>query len=64
MVRPKLYQRIYEMGNPAAYKGNTEVGYHADGFGAPGERNSCQWVTVFADGAMIKHGNMGQGIVT
>lgn len=62
IVTPKLYQRIHEMGSPAAYKGSTEEGYHADWFGAPGERNSCQWDAVFADGAMFKHGNMGQGI--
>ena len=62
VVTPELYQHIHDMGDPAAYKGSTEEGYHADWFGAPGERNSCQWDCVFADGAMFKHGNMGQGI--
>ena len=26
------------------------------------ERNTAQWDHAFADGAMFKHGNMGQGI--
>ena len=34
----------------------------SSGKSEPAERNSAQWDDVFADGAMFKHGNMGQGI--
>ncbi|MDE0588315.1 serine hydrolase [Halocynthiibacter sp. C4] len=62
IISDDLLRRIQTLGDPAAYKGSTEEGYHAQWFGESGERNSAQWDVVFADGAMFKHGNMHQGI--
>lgn len=62
VITDDLLRRIQTLGDPAAYKGSTEEGYHAQWFGEKGERNSAQWDVVFADGAMFKHGNMHQGI--
>ncbi|WP_204115711.1 serine hydrolase domain-containing protein [Shimia biformata] len=62
VITDDLRKRIQTLGDPAAYKGSTEEGYHAQWFGEKGERNSAQWDVVFPDGAMFKHGNMHQGI--
>ncbi|NJL54117.1 serine hydrolase [bacterium] len=62
IVSDELLRSIQTLGDPAAYKGTTEEGYHLQWFGEKGERNSVQWDVVFADGAMFKHGNMHQGI--
>ena len=62
VVSEAILKRTQTMGNPKAYEGCTEQGYGTAWFGEAPERNSCQWDSVFADGAMFKHGNMGQGI--
>lgn len=62
IVSDKLLKRIQTMGEPKAFEGSTEQEYGHQWFGEKAERNSCQWDDVFADGAMFKHGNMGQGI--
>jgi len=53
---------IEEMGNPAAYANSTERNYGGRWFGHFPEKNTAQWDHAFPDGAMFKHGNMGQGI--
>jgi hypothetical protein len=50
------------MGNTAAYKVSTELEYGTRWFGETPLMNTAQWDHAFADGAMFKHGNMGQGI--
>ena len=44
------------------YQGSSEQGYHLDWFGHAPKSNGVLWDCVFEDGAMFKHGNMGQGI--
>jgi CubicO group peptidase (beta-lactamase class C family) len=62
IVSDKALKCIQEMGNPACYKGSTERGYGFRWFGEYPEKNTAQWDHAFPDGAMFKHGNMGQGI--
>ena len=62
IISAKLLKSIQSLGNPAAYKNSTEEGYGTDWFGETPERNTAQWDHAFPDGAMFKHGNMGQGI--
>jgi len=62
IVSEALLKRIQTLGDPKAFAGCTEQQYGHEWFGEPAERNSAQWDDVFADGAMFKHGNMGQGI--
>jgi len=44
------------------YEGSTEEGYNLDWFGHSPKSQGIMWDCVFEDGAMFKHGNMGQGI--
>ena len=62
IVSDRLLKSIQSTGNPAAYKGSTEEGYGASWFEEMPLTNTAQWDHSFADGAMFKHGNMGQGI--
>jgi len=62
LVSDALLKRIQTLGDPKAFAGSTEQEYGLDWFGETPERNSAQWDDVFSDGAMFKHGNMGQGI--
>lgn len=62
VISDKLLKRIQTLGDPKAYKGSTEEGYGNTWFGETPERNTAQWDHAFSDGAMFKHGNMGQGI--
>ena len=62
IISDSLLKSIQTMGNPEAYKGSTEEQYGTDWFGETPAYNSAQWDHVFSDGAMFKHGNMGQGI--
>jgi hypothetical protein len=62
IVSDKALKCIQEMGDPACYKGSTERGYGFRWFGEYPEKNTAQWDHAFPDGAMFKHGNMGQGI--
>jgi len=62
IISDRLLKSIQTMGNPEAYKGSTEEQYGTDWFGEVPAYNSAQWDHVFSDGAMFKHGNMGQGI--
>jgi len=62
VVSEKVLKKMYDLGDPACYPGSTESAYGYKWFGHMPEKNSAQWDHVFADGAMFKHGNMGQGI--
>jgi CubicO group peptidase (beta-lactamase class C family) len=62
VVSDKLLKLIQTMGNPDAYKVSTEREYGTHWFGEVPMMNTAQWDHAFADGAMFKHGNMGQGI--
>jgi len=62
LISDKLLKLIQNMGDPAAYKVSTEVEYGTRWFGETPLLNTAQWDHAFADGAMFKHGNMGQGI--
>jgi CubicO group peptidase (beta-lactamase class C family) len=62
VISDKLLERIETLGDPKAYQGSTELEYGTKWFGETPERNTAQWDHAFPDGAMFKHGNMGQGI--
>ena len=62
IVSERLLKTIQSMGDPAAYLGSTEEDYGIGWFGEKPLTNTAQWDHSFADGAMFKHGNMGQGI--
>ena len=62
VISDKLLKLIQGMGNTAAYDISTEVEYGTRWFGERPLVNTAQWDHAFADGAMFKHGNMGQGI--
>jgi hypothetical protein len=49
-------------GNSAAYKKGSTFHDHRQYFGEDPDHNSFQFDDVYADGAMFKHGNLGQGI--
>ena len=44
------------------YEGSSEQGYQWEWFGHLPKSQGVMWDAVFEDGAMFKHGNMGQGI--
>ena len=62
VISDRLLKLIQKMGDPAAYKVSTELEYGTKWFGETPLMNTAQWDHAFADGAMFKHGNMGQGI--
>jgi CubicO group peptidase (beta-lactamase class C family) len=62
VVSQQVLERIQTAGNPAAYKKGATFHEHREYFGEDPDSNSFQFDDVFADGAMFKHGNLGQGI--
>lgn len=62
VIPDELLSLIQIMGDPAAYQESTELAYGQRWFGETPDRNTAQWDHAFDDGAMFKHGNMGQGI--
>jgi CubicO group peptidase (beta-lactamase class C family) len=62
VISDDLLKLIQTMGDPAAYQGSTELAYGQRWFGETPALNTAQWDHAFEDGAMFKHGNMGQGI--
>lgn len=62
VISDKLLSQIQTMGDRDAYKVSTELGYGQRWFGETPAFNTAQWDHAFDDGAMFKHGNMGQGI--
>jgi len=65
VVSPEVLKRIHSAGNPAAYRAafpeGKDTGPRAY-FGEAPMANSFQFDAVFEDGALWKHGNLGQGI--
>jgi len=57
-----VLKRIQTAGNPAAFKAGTKYQGLCEDFGEPPMANSFQFDAVFEDGALWKHGNVGQGI--
>ena len=62
VVSDKLLKRTQTLGESKAYHASTEEAYGTKWFGETPDLNTAQWDHAFADGAMFKHGNMGQGI--
>jgi hypothetical protein len=62
VVSAEVLKRIQTAGNSAAYKKSGTFHDHRQYFGEDPEHNSFQFDDVFADGALCKHGNLGQGI--
>ncbi len=62
IVSDKQMKCIQTLGNPEAYRGSGEEAYGKRWFGETPYMNTAQWDHSFEDGAMFKHGNMGQGI--
>ena len=62
VVSDKVLQRTQTLGSPEAYHKSTEEAYGTRWFGEVPYMNTAQWDHSFEDGAMFKHGNMGQGI--
>jgi CubicO group peptidase (beta-lactamase class C family) len=62
IVTDKVLDRLRTLGNFAAFEGSQEQSYAHDFFGEKPYTNSNQWDWIFEDGAMHKHGNMGQGM--
>ena len=62
VISDTMLKFIQDFGNPEA---NVRSGEEAMGkrwFGETPYTNTAQWDHSFKDGAMFKHGNMGQGI--
>jgi CubicO group peptidase (beta-lactamase class C family) len=62
VISDRLLKLIQNMGDPAAYRVSTELEYGTRWFGETPHRDTAQWDHAFKDGALFKHGNMGQGI--
>ncbi|MBE5159997.1 serine hydrolase [Vibrio parahaemolyticus] len=62
VVTEKMLTLIRSTARVKAYEGSHEQGYQTEWFGYSPKSNGIQWDAVFEDGAMFKHGNMGQGI--
>jgi CubicO group peptidase (beta-lactamase class C family) len=62
VVSDQLLKLIQTMGDPDAYTESTEREYGSQWFGEVPMMNTAQGDHAFADGALFKHGNMGQGI--
>jgi hypothetical protein len=62
VVTDEVLELIRSTARVQAYEGSHEQGYQIEWFGYSPKVNGIQWDAVFEDGAMFKHGNMGQGI--
>ncbi len=62
VVSPAVLRRIQEGGDPAAYAKGATFRSHREYFGEDPLKNTYQFDDAFADGALFKHGNVGQGI--
>ena len=62
VISDKMLKFIQDFGNPKAYVGCGEEAMGKRWFGETPYTNTAQWDHSFKDGAMFKHGNMGQGI--
>jgi hypothetical protein len=55
-------KRLQTAGDPEAFKRGAKYKGLVEDFGEAPLMNSFQFDAVFADGALWKHGNLGQGI--
>jgi len=62
VVTDEVLNLLRNTAKKQAYEGSHEQGYQTEWFGYSPKMNGIQWDAVFEDGAMFKHGNMGQGI--
>ncbi|WP_412470104.1 MULTISPECIES: serine hydrolase domain-containing protein [unclassified Halobacteriovorax] len=62
VVSKRVLRRLQTAGSDNAYKRGAKYKGQIEEFGESPVRNSYQFDGVFADGALWKHGNIGQGI--
>lgn len=62
IVTPTILERIRTGGDPEAFKGGAKEGQALNLFNEKPIKSSYQFDFIFEDGAIYKHGNMGQGI--
>jgi hypothetical protein len=62
VVSAEVLKRLQTAGNPEAYKRGAKYKDQIEEFGESPLMNSYQFDGVFEDGALWKHGNLGQGI--
>ena len=59
---PAVLKRLQTAGSPEAYRRGAKYEGQKEDFGESPLMNSYQFDGVFEDGALWKHGNLGQGI--
>jgi hypothetical protein len=62
VVSAEVLKRLQTAGDPEAFKRGAKYQGLVDDFGEAPLMNSFQFDAVFEDGALWKHGNLGQGI--
>ena len=62
IVSDAVLERMQNAGNPEAFRRGSKFAGLTDEFGEEPKANSLQWDAVFEDGALYKHGNVGQGL--
>ncbi|MDK3075569.1 serine hydrolase domain-containing protein [Sedimentitalea sp. JM2-8] len=62
IVSDAVLERMQTAGNPEAFRRGAKFAGLTDEFGEEPKANSLQWDAVFEDGALYKHGNVGQGL--
>ncbi len=62
VVSAEVLKRLQTAGNPEAYRRGAKYEGQKEDFGESPLMNSFQFDGVFEDGALWKHGNLGQGI--
>ncbi len=62
VVSAKVLKRLQTAGSPEAFRRGTKYQGLKEDFGEAPLMNSFQFDAVFEDGALWKHGNLGQGI--
>ena len=62
VVPAQVLKRLQTAGNPEAFRAGAKYQGLIEDFGEAPMSNSMQFDAVFDDGALYKHGNLGQGI--
>jgi len=62
VVSAEVLKRLQTAGNPEAFRAGAKYQGLTEDFGEAPMANSMQFDAVFDDGALWKHGNLGQGI--
>ncbi|WP_204113424.1 serine hydrolase domain-containing protein [Shimia biformata] len=62
IVSDEVLKRLQNSGDREAFRKGAKFAGLTDEFGEEPKYNSMQWDAVFEDGALYKHGNVGQGI--